>query len=246
MPNLSWYQAVDNLYQQDKEKFLKLLELKADIIRKTMNDNCENVKTVLTLGFNPMLFHICDEYDDIEYNMACYNEEDVEFTRNHPDLQHVNASLVSDIKEKQFDIVVALDSYFTRFPDEDNQRDAISTAFSFTKKTLVTTVKDFKNMKSVDRLIDPPMVINTKDKAHVFLCHREWNHTDKQRFQENMYQVSDGQLISVIKEEKRTLYFKQLAKYIHDNGCKEFKISQSQFYKNLFSRSYEYIAVAKK
>lgn len=246
MPNLSWYQAVDNLYQQDKEKFLKLLELKADIIRKTMNDNCENVKTVLTLGFNPMLFYICNDYDDIEYHMACYTPEDVEFTRNHPDLQHINASLVSDIKEKQFDIVVALDSYFTRFPDEDNQRDAISTAFSLTKKTLVTTVKDFKNMKSVDRLIDPPMVINTKDKAHVFLCHREWNHTDKQRFQERMYQVSDGQLISVIEEEKRTLYFKQLAKYIHDNGCKEFKISQSQFYKNLFSRSYEYIAVAKK
>ena len=35
------------------------------------------------------------------------------------------------------------------------------------------------------------------------------------------------------------------AKYIHDLGCKDFKISQSQFYKNLFSRSYEYIAVAK-
>jgi len=51
---------------------------------------------------------------------------------------------------------------------------------------------------------------------------------------------------SFTKEEKRTLYFKQLAKYIHDLGCSSFKISQTQFYKNLFSRSYEYIAVAKK
>lgn len=246
MTQSTWYQAVDNLYQQDKEKFLKLLELKADIIRQTMNENCADIKNVLTLGFNPMLFYICNDYDDIEYHMACYNQDDVNFCSNHPDLQHVIAHNLADLTDEKFDIVVALDSWFTRFADEDDQRNAINKAFSLTGKTMVATVKDFKNMKSVDRLIDPPMVINTKENAHVFMCHREWYHTDKQRFKERTYQVSDGQLVSVIEEEKRTLYFKQLAKYIHDQGCKEFKISQSQFYKNLFSRSYEYIAVAKK
>lgn len=246
MPQSSWYQAVDSLYQQDKEKFLKLLELKAEIIRETMNDNCADVKTVLTLGFNPMLFYICNDYDSIEYHMACYNQADVDFCANHPDLQHIITHNMMDLTDEKFDIVVALDSFFTRFSNEDDQRNAINKAFGLTRKTMVTTVKDFKNMKSVDRLIDPPMVINTKDKAHVFVNHREWDNSDKQKFKETMYQLSNSSLKSVIVEEKRTLYFKQLAKYIHDQGCKEFKISQSQFYKNLFSRSYEYIAVAKK
>jgi hypothetical protein len=246
MPQSSWYSAVDNLYQQDKEKFLKLLELKAEIIRETMNDNCEDTKTVLTLGFNPMLFYICDKNDSIEYHMACFNQADVDFCANHPDLQHIITHNIADLTDEKFDIVVALDSFFTRFSDEDAQRNAINKAFSLTGKTMVTTVKDFKNMKSVDRLIDPPMVINTKEGAHVFVNHREWDNTDKQKFKETLYQLSNGDLQVVVVEEKRTLYFKQLAKYIHDQGCREFKISQSQFYKNLFSRSYEYIAVAKK
>ena len=114
-----------------------------------------------------------------------------------------------------------------------------------TNKALITTIKDFKNMKSVDRLIDPPMVINGEKASHVFVCHREWDKTDKQKFKETMYQLCCGETKGVVTETKRTLYFKQLAKYIHDLGCKEFKISQTQFYKNLFSRSYEYIAVAK-
>ena len=58
--------------------------------------------------------------------------------------------------------------------------------------------------------------------------------------------IVEGKLESICTEEKRTLYFKQLAKYLHDLGVSDFKISQTQFYKNLFSRSYEYIAIARK
>lgn len=240
-----WYNAVDGLYQQDKEKFIKLVEFKAKIIKEVINENCEEVDSVLIMGFNPMLWYLCDERDDIEYNLVCFDEHEAEFANNHEDLQHVNVHNVADIEGRKFDIVLALDSYFTRFADEERQREIIAQAHSFTGRTLVTTVKDFKNMKSVDRLIDPPMVINSKDGSHVFVCHRDWDGTDKQKFKETMFQLHNEKVVATITEEKRTLYFKQLAKYIHDLGCKDFKISQTQFYKNLFSRSYEYIAVAK-
>ena len=34
-----WYNTVDNLYKQDKTKFLKLVELKAQIIRDRRKNN---------------------------------------------------------------------------------------------------------------------------------------------------------------------------------------------------------------
>lgn len=242
----TWYHAVNDLYLQDKEKFLKLVELKADILTDIVGKD-EGFKNLLILGFNPMLWKICPEDPNFEYNMLCYDKEQIEFCKNHEDLKHINTYHVDELEPKeQFDCVAALDSYFTRFSTEAEQRNAIKLAHSFTKNTLVTTVKDFKNIKSIDRLIDPPMVINSKKGSHVFVCHREWNTKDKQQFNETLYQLCCGELKSVVTEQKRTLYFKQLAKYIHDLGCKDFKISQTQFYKNLFSRSYEYIAIARK
>lgn len=242
----SWYEAVNELYLQDKEKFMKLVELKADILTDLVGKG-DKFKNVLILGFNPMLWKICKDVPDFEYSMMCFDQNQVDFARNHEDLKHIKVYHASEIEPaEQFDVVCALDSYFTRFATEAEQRSAIALAHSFTKHTLITTVKDFKNIKSIDRLIDPPMVINSKDGSHVFVCHREWNPKDKQQFTETMYQLCNGDLKSIISETKRTLYFKQLAKYIHDLGCTQFQISQQQFYKNLFSRSYEYIAIARK
>ena len=241
-----WYEAVDGLYQQDKNKFLKLVDLKSDILTDLIVKD-DKFNNVMILGFNPMLWKICVDFPDFEYSMVCYDQFTVDFAKAHEDLQHLKCYHISEIEPAgQFDVVCALDSWFTRFPTELEQRDAISLAYAFTKHTLITTVKDFKNMKSSDRLIDPPMVINTKDGNHVFVNHREWNPADKQQFDETMYQLNNGKVVSCVKESKRTLYFKQLAKYLHDIGCREFKISQQHFYKNLFSRSYEYIATAKK
>lgn len=244
--NKGWYEAVNGLYQQDKTKFLKLVDLKADILTDLIVKD-DNFQNVLVLGFNPILWKICQDDPHFKYNMVCYDRAQVDFAKAHEDMQHMNVYHVSEIEPaEQFDVVMALDSYFTRFPTEDKQREAIALAYSFAKHTLITTIKDFKNMKSAERLIDPPMVINSKEGNHVFVCHREWNKSDKQQFDETIYQLNKEHIISCVKETKRTLYFKQLAKYIHDLGCREFKISQQQFYKNLFSRSYEYIAIAKK
>lgn len=240
-----WYNAVDNLYKQDKEKFLKLVELKAQIVKDVMEFNIQDYGSALILGFNPILWAICKESDNFEYYALCTDKHEADFIRTHEDLKHIKVLTDEEATSRKFDIVLALDSYFTRFGSEQSQKDMIAKAHSMTGKALITTIKDFKNMKSVDRLIDPPMVINTGTSSHVFVCHREWDRTDKQKFNETMYQLCCGEIKGAVTETKRTLYFKQLAKYIHDLGCKEFKISQTQFYKNLFSRSYEYIAVAK-
>ena len=240
-----WYYAVNDLYQQDKDKFIKLVDLKASIVTEVMDTS--PYSNACVMGFNPILWKLCKQNPEFEYNVVCYDSDEADFARKHEDLQHLNVYHVDDIiPAEQFDVVLALDSYFTRFSTEQSQKDAIALAHGLTKNTLVTTIKDFKNIKSIDRLIDPPMVINSKIDSHVFVCHREWDTQDKQRFTEVMYQLSNGEMKSFTREEKRTLYFKQLAKYIHDLGCSSFKISQTQFYKNLFSRSYEYIAVAKK
>ena len=242
-----WFYAVDDLYQQDKDKFIKLVELKADIVTNVMEFEAGNYMSCCVMGFNPILWKLCKDYPNFEYNMVCYDDQEVAFAKQHEDLQHINCYTADEIEPKgQFDMVLALDSYFTRFGTEQAQKDAIALAHGLTNNVLVTTIKDFKNIKSIDRLIDPPMVINSRSDSHVFVCHREWNTQDKQRFTEIMYQLSNGEMKSFTKEDKRTLYFKQLAKYVHDLGCSSFKISQTQFYKNLFSRSYEYIAVAHK
>ena len=49
-----WYQAVDGLYQQDKNKFLKLVDLKSDILTDLIVKD-DKFNNVMILGFNPML-----------------------------------------------------------------------------------------------------------------------------------------------------------------------------------------------
>ena len=61
-----WYNTVDNLYKQDKTKFLKLVELKAQIIRDTMGDfTTDEYGTALVLGFNPILWALCKDNVDL-------------------------------------------------------------------------------------------------------------------------------------------------------------------------------------
>ena len=86
-----WYNAVDNLYKQDKQKFLKLVELKAQIIKETMAFNCEEYGSALILGFNPMLWSICKDDDKFEYYALCTDDHEADFIRNHEDL---NLSLI--------------------------------------------------------------------------------------------------------------------------------------------------------
>ena len=231
---MNLYEAIDNLYQQDKNKFIKLVELKSKIISDVSNIK---PKSTLILGFNPIIYS-----KNMDINVLCKDDDEVEFIKNHTDLSHVIIETKETVRQKKFDMVLALDGYFTRVDTEEKQKQMIIDAYDITTNMLIVSVKDFKNMKNTEKMIDQPMVIGND----VFICQRIWDKIDKQIFDESIYHLRDGDIKSYLVERRRTLYFKQLAKYMHDMNCKEFNISKTHYYKNLFSRQYEYIAVIKK
>ena len=228
------YESVDKLYRKDKVKFAKLVELKITIIKDVAK---VNPKSILVLGFSPVLYSTKEKF-----HVLCDNKDEIEFIRNTDGLKHVNIENLESIKDKKFDLVLALDGKFTKVDTEQNQKKMVEEAFGFSSDSLVVTVKDFKNMKNIERLVDPAMVIGDE----MYICQRIWDNVDKQKFKESIYHLSNGEIKSYINEDRRTLYFKQLAKYMQDVGCKEFNISKTQFYKSFFSRQYEFIITIKK
>ena len=137
-----WYNAVNNLYQQDKKKFLKLVELKGQIIKDVMEFNKEkdNCKSALILGFNPILWYVCKEIEGFQYYALCTDDHESEFIRSHEDLQNIKVLTKEEATGQKFDIVMALDSYFTRFGSEAEQKEMIAEAHGYTGKTLITTI----------------------------------------------------------------------------------------------------------
>lgn len=145
--------------------------------------------------------------------------------------------------DKKYDAVLALDQYLTHFSAEEQL--IVLKRFSEISHTFVTTLRDFKNIKSYERNIDSPLIIRSQGIDSIFLEHREWNYSTKQDWENIMYVIQGTTLTTVGPSKRRTMYFKQMAKFLTDYGAREYTVHKTNMYKPLFSKNYEYVITAK-
>ena len=75
----------------------------------------------------------------------------------------------------------------------------------------------------------------------MFINHRTWDPTDRQRFINHWLWIEEDKLQGTSKTVRRTMYFKQLAKFTSDHGGKNFSIHKNLFYKPLLSKAFEHV-----
>jgi len=142
---------------------------------------------------------------------------------------------------RKFDTVVAVDEYLTFAKTDSDQRALISQLCFLTNGIVVTTVKDYKNQDFKEREYSQPAIIKTNNQVTAFTEIHDWDLKDKNTWQTSAYKLTDKCSDCLGTFDRRTLYFKQLAKFSIDSGALDFLVHKNLMYKSLIRRNYEHV-----
>lgn len=148
----------------------------------------------------------------------------------------------------KFDMILAMDEVLTKEEHEQEQRKHIMQLVSMLNPggALVASLRDFKNTNCHRRPVGDACMNHIGGVKVVSQEISDLLDNDKQAWFQKMYiTVDDSQFTCLNLGRRRTLYFKQLAKYCFDAGAPDFGVLKDNFWRNHLRRSPEHIIWAK-
>jgi hypothetical protein len=143
--------------------------------------------------------------------------------------------------KKQFNWVVAADEYFTFAASEEEQKAMISNIVSLAKELVVTTLKDYKNQDFKDREFSQPLAVHNGQDCKLFVEHHNYDYNDRNNWFTTVYELHGKESTVYGPFARRSMYFKQMAKFSIDAGAKEFYVHKNLMYKSLIKKNYEHV-----
>jgi protein-tyrosine-phosphatase len=155
---------------------------------------------------------------------------------------HIPEANLSSYK-KYFDCVIAMDEYFTFAQSDMEQQDKIFKICNLATSFVISTVRDYKNQDFKDREFSTPAMVRNGSSTKIFLESHDWDLKDRTRWNTMVYEVTEpaSNLKSYGTFERRTMYFKQLAKFSMDAGAMNFLVHKNLMYKSLIKKNYEHV-----
>ena len=240
----SFYKALKEVTESNVTKTLEVAETKTSIISKVLNGDKKESMKVLSIGCNLVAMGLSKQGHDVTVVNAtdsCVDSMNNVFKLPMKLDTDPDGAVNLMVQENKFDLVLALDQTLTFFDTEDEQKQFISILSKLTKGKLITSLVDYKNQTSQSRMADLPLTVSINNKQNMFINHRTWDPTDRQRFTNHWLWIEEDSLAGNSKTVRRTMYFKQLAKFTSDNGGKNFSIHKNLFYKPLLSKAFEHV-----
>jgi len=142
---------------------------------------------------------------------------------------------------KQFQCVIAMDEYFTFADSDQAQQDKIAKICDLASAFVVSTVRDYKNQDYKDREFSQPANVRDGKNTRIFLENDEWDLQDRTRWNTMVYEIEGASLKTYGTFDRRTMYFKQLAKFSMDAGAVNFLVHKNLMYKSLIKKNYEHV-----
>jgi len=142
---------------------------------------------------------------------------------------------------KQFQCVIAMDEYFTFADSDQAQQDKIAKICDLASAFVVSTVRDYKNQDYKDREFSQPANVRDGKNTRIFLENHEWDLQDRTRWNTMVYEIEGASLKTYGTFDRRTMYFKQLAKFSMDAGAVNFLVHKNLMYKSLIKKNYEHV-----
>ena len=143
--------------------------------------------------------------------------------------------------KKQFDWVIASDEYFTFAQSEQEQLDKVQTVVELAKQVVVTTLRDYKNQDFKDREFSQPLSIHKGNASKIFLEYHNYDFNDRNSWATTVYELSGTETQVTGPYDRRSMFFKQLAKFSIDAGAKDFYVHKNLMYKSLIKKNYEHV-----
>ena len=220
------YICHDLLQVSTIEKLKELAEIKTNAVIGTIKNNFDSI---ISLGNNLVAYGLAER----GHKVYVYGESGM----THPNIYYVSNPSAS------YDLVLGIDQATTFFKTNQEQQDYCKFIGQITKKTFVTTLMDYKNQSK--KMFEEPFYLKVGDKERIVLHHRKWSMGDKQAWNHYVYVTDEkNNTVAYGGNSRRTMYFKQLAKFLYDNGAKDYIVHKEPLYKGVFSKTFQHIVSA--
>jgi hypothetical protein len=214
-------------------KRTEIIDRKHEIIDKIFEYYNTSAESILFVGFNPAIL----TFKAKEVFVAQVSDTVFNWLKGQvPSIQRYDHTNI-----RKFDAVVAFDEYLTFAKTEMDQRDSIEVLCKLATNLVITTVKDYKNQEFKDREYSQPAIIKANNTTTAFTEIHDWDQKDKNVFETFLYQLSGSTSACRAVSNRRTLFFKQLAKFTMDAGASNFLVHKNLMYKSLVKKNYEHV-----
>ena len=144
---------------------------------------------------------------------------------------------------KQFEAVIALDEFFTFAKSDADQQNMVKIICNVATDFVISTLRDYKNQDYKDREFSQPGLIRNGNATKVFTEFHNWDMKDRAVWDSSVYEVTApaAELVMHGSFARRTMYFKQLAKFSIDSGAGDFLVHKNLMYKSLIKKNYEHV-----
>ena len=144
---------------------------------------------------------------------------------------------------KQFEVVVAVDEYFTYADSDQAQKENVAQICSLATDYVITTLRDYKNQDYKEREFSQPSIVRDGDASTVFLESHNWSQKDRANWSSMIYAIDqqDYSMHAYGAFDRRTMYFKQLANFSAAVGAEDFVVHKNLMYKGLIRKNYEHV-----
>ena len=144
---------------------------------------------------------------------------------------------------KQFECVIALEEYFTFADSDQDQQNKIAKICNLATAFVISTVKDYKNQDFKEREFSQPALVRSGSNTVSFFEAHDWDLKDRTHWTTMVYEIAEpgSTMVSYGPFERRTMFFKQLAKFSMDAGAVNFLVHKNLMYKSLIKKNYEHV-----
>jgi hypothetical protein len=214
-----------------------LVQKKQEILSAISTHYTATPASVLFIGFSPMIL-----------GTACKNISVTGLTedgKKYLDASGVKYTYIGsdDLGQynKAFNWVIACDEYFTFAGTEEEQRVNIEAVADLAKDLIVTTLRDYKNQDFKDREFSQPLAVYNHKQSRLFVEHHDYDFNDKNSWTTTVYEL-EGESASMYGPfARRSMFFKQIAKFSIDAGATNFYVHKNLMYKSLIKKNYEHV-----
>jgi hypothetical protein len=193
--------------------------------------------TILFVGFNPAILSCKAKTVAVteisDQAQAFLKSKNVKFT-------YIDSADLPK-HQKQFQCVVAMDEYFTFADSDQAQQDKIAKICNLATAFVVSTVRDYKNQDYKDREFSQPVAVRNGKDTRIFLENHDWDLKDRTLWDTMIYEIEGSSLKTYGIFDRRTMFFKQLAKFSMDAGAVNFLVHKNLMYKSLIKKNYEHV-----
>jgi hypothetical protein len=222
---------------QFNTKNQEVIERKQEIVQSVSSHYGSAPSSILFYGFSPFILKsTCTDVYVTAINSqikSFLDSKGIKYT-------YVPEETLNQLPKK-FDWVVAGDEYFTFAKTEVEQVGKIKTVCRLAKDLVLTTLRDYKNQDFRDREFSQPLAIHSFEETKIFLEHHNYSSYDRNSWNTIVHEITGDKSIKSGPFPRRSMFFKQLAKFTSDEGAKSFLIHKNLMYKSLIKKNYEHV-----